>query len=335
VKRILVSRTDRIGDLVLSTPLIETLKRSYPDSRISFLVNDKTEELLRNDPLVDEVICYRTRSFLSLLRRLREFQVAIVLYPTFTIAFLCWLSRIRLRVGTAYRFYSFFFNRKVYEHRKHCEIHEAEYNMNLLEPLGVERSRVKPRVCLTEVERDWARRTLREMGTKESIVALHPGGGGSSRRWSEESFGRLADALVDRGFEVLLTGGEGEEGLVGRVVSKMRSSPISMVGEASLLQLAALFTMCRALVTNSTGPMHLAASCGVPVVGIFCPISACSPRRWGPLGEKTRVVIPDVPACKRCTMSKCRYFDCMDRIDPEEVAGEVENLLEDLGEGES
>jgi heptosyltransferase-2 len=329
VKRILVSRTDRIGDLVLSTPLIETLKRSYPDSRISFLVNEQTEELLRNDPLVDEVICYRARSFLSLLHRLRRFQVVIVLHPTFGVAFLCWLSRIRLRVGTAYRFYSFFFNRKVYEHRKHCEVHEAECNMNLLKPLGIERSPVKPRVCLADAERDWARRTLRKLGAGESIVALHPGSGGSSRRWSEESFSRLADVLVDRGFEVLLTGGKGEEGLVGRVGSRMKSSPIKMVGEASLLQLSALFTMCRALVTNSTGPMHLAASCGVPVVGIFCPIAACSPSRWGPLGEKTRVVMPDVPTCKKCTMSKCRYYDCMDRVEPEQVAGELENLLEE------
>lgn len=332
MKRILVSRTDRIGDLVLSTPVFETLKKFYPDCYLGVLVNEKTEILLQHNPWVDETICYKPRTFFRLISRLRKFEVVIVLYPVFTIAFLCWLSRIRLRIGTAYRFYSFFFNQKVKEHRKYCNMHEAEHNMSLLKPLRIEESCVTPRVWFSEVDREWATQRLKELGVKGTIAVLHPGSGGSSRRWSEMNFSILGDMLAEKGFDVLLTGGKGEEDLVEQVVSRMKSFPLRIVGETTLLQLAAILTMCRVLVTNSTGPMHLAASCGIPVIGIFCPIAGCSPQRWGPLGENTKVLIPDVPACKNCVGSRCVYYDCMNLLEPERVMREVEELLTNVEE---
>jgi ADP-heptose:LPS heptosyltransferase len=133
---------------------------------------------------------------------------------------------------------------------------------------------------------------------------------------------------------VLLTGSEEEGALIDHVTSRMRSSPIKVVGETGLLQLAALFTMCKVLITNSTGPMHLAASCEIPVIGIFCPIAGCSPQRWGPLGKNTRVLIPDVPVCQRCVGRRCEHYDCMNLIEPETVLREVQKLLMNLEEGE-
>lgn len=327
MRKILVSRTDRIGDLILSTPVFETLKNSYPDCHLTALVTETTQELLKYNPWVDDTISYKPAEFFRLIRRLRKFEVAIILHPTFTIAFLCWISRVKLRIGTAYRAYSFFFNRRVYEHRKDCKLHEAEYNMNLLKPLGIEGYPVRPRVWISEAERKWARQRLEELGRKRMIAALHPGSGGSSRRWGEANFARLGEILAENGFDVLLTGGKGEERLIERVISQMNFFPPRIVGEADLLQLAAIFTQCAVLVTNSTGPMHLAASCGVPVIGIFCPIAGCSPERWGPLGEHTKVLIPDVPTCKRCVGNQCEYYDCMDRLKPEMVMVEVEKLL--------
>lgn len=334
MKSILVSRTDRIGDLILSTPVFETLKKSYPDCHLGVLVNEGTEELLRHSPWVDEIICYKLSNFFQLIRTLRKFEVAIILYPLFTIAFLCWLSRIKLRIGTAYRYYSFFFNRKVKQHRKYCRTHEAECNVKLLRPLGIERSSITPRIWFSKAEREWARQRLKELRARGMIAALHPGSGGSSRRWSEENFATLGDILSENGFEVLLTGSVKETELIEHIISRMKSSPIKVVGETSLLRLAALFTLCKVLITNSTGPMHLAASCEIPVIGIFCPIAGCSPQRWAPLGRNTGVLIPDVPVCQKCVLRRCEHYDCMNLITPEMVLRKVQQLLIDSEEGD-
>ncbi len=327
MKKILISRTDRIGDLLLSTPVFQSLKKAHPKSHLAVMVTDTTRELLKNDPHVDEIICFRPRDYITLVRRLTDFDVAIVLYPTFAVALLCWLARIKLRIGTAYRVYSFLFNRRVREHRKVCAKHEAEYNMSLLEPLEVQTQPPDPVLRLADEEVAWAKARFAELGVEGAVVALHPGSGGSSRRWGDAGFSRLGDLLCREGFTVLLTGGDDEVELVSDVADGMECEPLTIVGEASLLQLAAVYTRCAALVTNSTGPMHMAAASGIPVVGIFCPIAGCSPRRWGPLGDHARVLIPDVPTCRQCTGTRCEYHDCMDMVLPEDVLKEVKSLV--------
>jgi len=331
VKRILVCRTDRIGDLILSTPVFEAVKKAYPNCHLGVLVKETTEELLRHNPWIDETIRYRPRELFQLVHQLRKYELTIVLYPTFVIALLCWFARIPVRIGTGYRFYSFLFNRRVHEHRKDCRKHEAEYNMNMLKPLGIT-GPIKPCVWISDKEREWATQRTQNV-EKGNIVAVHPGSGGSSRPWNSPYFGRLADLLQESGFRVLLTAGRGEEELQKQVLSSMTSSPAATVDDADLLQLAAVFERCELLITNSTGPMHLAASCGVPVIGIFCPIKGCTPRRWGPVGDNSRVLIPDVPACDRCVGRRCTYYDCMDTIEPERVLEEVKGLITQIGRG--
>ncbi len=142
-KNILIVRTDRIGDLILTLPLAGLIKKQYPNSKVSFLVRDYTKNLVRNHPFVDEVIVLKESNGnvplfenVNIIKQ-KKFDTCIVVYPRFKISLIVFLSGIKNRIGTGYRWYSFLFNQKVYEHRKNAERHELEYNVNLLEKLGI------------------------------------------------------------------------------------------------------------------------------------------------------------------------------------------------------
>ena len=144
LRSFLLVRTDRIGDVMLSTPVATSLKSVVPEARISLLCSRATAIIGERNPDIDTIINYDSdsgivRPFLELRKELRSkaFDCVVVIHPTFRLALLMWSAGIRVRIGTGYRFYSWLFNRKHYEHRKVSEKHESEYNINLLETIGV------------------------------------------------------------------------------------------------------------------------------------------------------------------------------------------------------
>ncbi len=333
VKKILLVRTDRIGDVVLSLPMLPMLKRKYPSAKISVMVRPYTKELVDGHSNVDEVILWdETHTFAEYVSRLRRqrFDVAIVPYPRFRIALLLFLSGILTRVGTGYRWYSFLFTHRVFEHRKDAQRHEAEYNLNLLTAIGIDRIsrpefefRIPP-----EAEQTVARMLAAEK--VERFAVLHAGSGGSARDWSPEKFAQLGDALSRQlGLSVVLTGGNNESDLVRSVAEKMERPPVNVCGKFSLKELGALFRRAAVFVSNSTGPLHIAAMCGTPVAAFYPPIVQCSPVRWGPFTEKKKIFTADNRVCPLCTGGACRSSVCMDQITVEQVVAGIQELLHD------
>jgi len=143
VKNILIVRTDRIGDVVLSLPMAEIIKKHYTYCKVSFLVRDYTKEILSNNPSIDETIILQEKNGkIKLSANCKEissknFDACIVVNPTFVVALILFFSGIKLRIGTGYRWYSFLFNSKVFEHRKYAEKHELEFNVNMLQKIGI------------------------------------------------------------------------------------------------------------------------------------------------------------------------------------------------------
>jgi heptosyltransferase-3 len=319
---ILIVRTDRIGDVVLSLPMIAVLRRRFPSARVSMLLREYTRELAEGQGL-DRILLYDRggvpKPFFRMLRELRaqRFDLVIVSYPTFRLTSLIFASGIPLRVGTGYRWYSMLFNKRVYEHRKTAEKHELEYNLSLLSALGVEaEENVVPVLSLAENHHAAAQQVLDEwqIGAAEQIVVLHPGSGGSARDWSPEKFGQLARRLHADGYTVVVTGGPGEKTLVQRVALAAGGNLRQLVGRLSLRELAAFLRRAELVVANSTGPLHLAAAVGTPVVGLYPPILACSPKRWGPYTDKRAILVPDPEQCPRCKGGACQGNDCMETI---------------------
>ena len=335
-KNILIVRTDRIGDLVLTLPLAGLIKEHYPDCKVSFLVRDYTKSIVNNHSFIDEVIILKnvdgkTGFFDNLhIIKAKKFDACIVVYPTFVIALVIFFSGIRNRIGTGYRWYSFLFNQKVYEHRKNAEKHELEFNVNLLEKL-----KIKNNVDETNVNYDLK---VDESGLKivfqiladekidlqKPIIIVHPGSGGSSIDLPVNRFAELVKKLEDENYQILLTGNKNEIEVCDKIKTSDRVK--NLAGKFNLEELTALISKSVMFISNSTGPLHIAAALGKFTVGFYPKIISCSKERWGPYTNKKLVYEPQID-CKNCTHEQCEKLNCMDSINIGKVYGDIKNVL--------
>jgi heptosyltransferase-3 len=332
---ILIARTDRIGDVVLTLPLVRVLRKEFPEARISFLVRTYTKEIVEGQPGINRVVLYDTpggvKPFFSMLSEFRQakFDAAVVAFPRFRLALLLWLARVPDRVGSGYRWYSFLFSKRVYEHRKTAQRHEFEYNLSLLRSLGCTvPTGIVPSIEVAEPAKRTASAEMKRLGLpgRNPLALLHPGSGGSARDWSPQNFGLLARALCDAGWDVVVTGASGEEALVCEVVERSGGTARSSVGVLTLNELAAFIKLSRLFVSNSTGPLHIAAAVGTPVIGFYPSIVACSPNRWGPITEEKVIFVPDRTRCSLCKGGPCRASVCMDQISVQDVVAAALHL---------
>ncbi len=338
--KFLVARTDRMGDVLLSLPVLEAIRSAFPESHVTIMVSPYTRDVLANHPYLDDIIIddhegvHRgVGGFLGLIRSIRrqKFDVSVLLHPTFRLALILFLSGIRYRIGTGYRLYQMLFNRKIYQHRKKNLRHESDYDMDMLEPLGIKTQTALPKVYLSKGEENLADRILEDFGIKEDdiLFAIHPGSGNSSLNLPVKKYAQVADILIEeKQAKVIITGSDDEEGLASLMEGCMRNKPINLAGRTNLRQLASLLKRVHVLISNSTGPMHLSAALGTPTVAVFCPVFAAGPIRWGPRGDGHEVILPPVPICSKCKPRSCPHYDCMEKIKPEEILRRVDLILQ-------
>jgi ADP-heptose:LPS heptosyltransferase len=333
----LVFRTDKIGDLVLSLPVAEALKEARPGARVAFVVSPGTSEIARACPFIDDVIDFdeahrSVPAILELARALKaaEARTAVFLRPTFAGALAARIARVPARVGTSYRYYSLLFNRRVREHRRQAERHEIDYNLGVLAAAVELKSRAyTPKMVVPAASRDYAARALAQMGLRrKSFVIIHPGSAGSARNLPAKSFARLADIVEGRlRIDTLVTAGPADAEAVREMTCSRKIRSRTLIGAPSLLDLAGVLAEACVFISGSTGPMHVAAAVGTPTISFFSPARTSSPRRWQPTGAIKHVIMPPVPECPRCVGSRCEYFDCMERIDVDQVVRSTETLL--------
>jgi lipopolysaccharide heptosyltransferase II len=334
-ERFLVIRTDRVGDVVLSTPVLETMKSHFPESHLAMMVSSYAADVVKNNPNLDDVIiddrddCHKgIRGFFMLVKEIkgRKFDVGILLRPTFRLSLLLFFAGIKYRIGTGYRFYQIFFTQKIYVHRKVNLHHETEYNLDLLRPLGIRAQKIIPKVYLSSEEEKFAHQILDEFKIvpEDVVVVIHPGSGNSSLNLPAKRFAQVAEKLVEKvNAKIIFTGIEKEKVLVDFIKNNMEHTAIDITGRTNLRQLAAILKNCDVVVANSTGPMHLAVALGTPTVAIFCPIFAAGPIRWGPYGEGNEVILPPVPVCFKCKPKSCPHYNCMEKIGAEQIVSKV------------
>ncbi len=342
IKNILLVRTDRIGDVVLSLPCASFLKRAMPGVKITFLAREYTAPLVRMSPAVDEVLSDDSNDSawqLAVKLRSSRFDAAVLLHPTARLAQALWLARIPVRVGTAYRLYSILLNRRVRQHRKYSLQHELMHNLDLVAQglkLGYPtrdelRTIYAPRIIVPEdqIKSSLAKAQIEE---RRSYIVVHPGSGGSAMDWPLESFAQLIDQLSPGGmgngkWRIVVTLGPGEELLKEKIISQLRAEPIWVAG-LSLPELAAVVSQAKLVIANSTGPLHIATAVGTRVIGLYCPIVPCHPKRWGPYGEGHAVIMPDPDkVCESCLGTKCSQYDCMRSIPVAKVLEQARRML--------
>ena len=321
-KNILVVRNDRLGDLVLALPAATVLKRRYPEAKVTYLVSKNTAALIPFAQDIDEALTDPGKDVFELAGMLRayRFDAVVLLHPTLRLAAALRLAGIPVRAGTAYRWYSLLFNRRVKQHRKQNAKHEMEYNLDLVyqglgfQPAAGERYPAPVLTVPVELKEQLAREYSRD------FTLIHPGCSGSSKPWPLESFAKLADGIQKAGGRAVISLGPQELGLKASL-KKHLMADVGWAENLPLKDLAALISLAKVLVTNNTGPLHVAAAVGTKVIGLYCP--TCQLKRWGPYGEGHSVIRPPAGSCQKCSGQECPEYDCMEKITVEEVLAKV------------
>lgn len=340
MRRILVTRTDRLGDVILTAPVLEHIKKTVPDCFLGFMVRPETAGAVRYDPNVDELIIYdklgKQKGFWSsvwfsrTLRRFR-FDTALVMHPTNRAHLLVFLAGIPNRIGYNRKFQGVL-TKKV-EHFKQCgSKHEIDYNFEMLSKAGfdVKDHPARPRVYTSEREERTIDSILEKEGVADGFFVFHPGASCPSKRWPAKHFRALAgifNKLYKR--DIVIVGQDVFSEQTAEILK--RSFPESvkdLTYRLSVEELAEILKRCALFVSNDSGPVHLASAAGVPVISIFGRKDpGLSPDRWRPVGSKSRYIHEDA-GCTKCKAHECeKGFLCLNKVSAEKVADIASQLI--------
>ena len=334
VESILVIRLYFIGDVLLSTPVIEALGRRFPDARLTVLVKKRCGDILTGNPYVDEVMVYDNvdhyHSPLWIWRlarelRRRRFSLSVDLTGDQRSSWMVLAADPAFRVGVNHAGMGFLLDRRT---PYRATGHVVDHLLTTVESLGATLSAPAPRMYLTDEERAAAGALLADVGVDagSGVLALSPGANWPFRRWRPERFGELAALARERlGLASVVLGSSDDAGLAEAAVASSSGAAVSLAGRTSPRGLAAVLEEARAFVGSDSGPMHIAAAVGTPVIGLFGPNT---PERFGPRGAPSRVLWKRF-ACSPCSQKKCVRPNgtCMDAITVGEVLHALESLL--------
>lgn len=340
--RVLVVQTSFLGDTVLTLPLLSEIKRRFSHAKLSLLCTPLARELLAGHPAIDEIIVdekrQTDRGWMGLWRkaellRSKEFTMALCPHKSFRSGILLFLARIPFRVGFAQSKSAFLFHVRV---NRNTARHDVERNLSILEGLGIPTEECE-RIFDLPITADTRESVIRQfqslgLDTSRMLIGLHPGSVWPTKRWSAEGFAQLMRMLKKRfPCEILLFGGPEDAEVVTKVQNLCGGHGVSLVNRVALRELPAAMSFCKALITNDSGPMHIAVAEGVPVIAVFC---ATTPALgFYPYSSKAVVLGKDLQ-CRPCSSHGGRRCplgteDCINLIGAEQVCQAVERLLDE------
>ena len=340
-QKILLVQTAFIGDVILTTPLIKAVKKKFSNSKLSVLLIPETEELLKNNPYVDDVIVYDKRSqekslhaFFQLVNQIRQakFDIALVPHRSYRSSFLVFLSKIRERIGFDKNQANFFLTKKVIYQKNW---HEIDRNLSLIQANGLKSEEKLPELFPDRNNYAKVENFLSEnkISSNDKIVAIAPGSTWATKRWLPEGFAKVADWLIQKEkAKVVLIGGKEDEKLANSIGNLMQTKPVVACGKLSLLDSAALLSKCKLLLANDTAPVHIAVAMKTPVVEIYG--STVPAFGFYPYGVGHLIIERNL-SCRPCGIhghQKCPlgHFKCMKEISAEEVFNTVAKKLKEI-----
>jgi heptosyltransferase-2 len=348
--RILIRATNWIGDSVMTMPAVQRIRELAPTAHITMLCPGKLIDLWRHNPYINDLIPFGRKLDINELRR-RQFDIAIIFPNSFRSAWECKRAGIPRRIGFGGHCRRFLLTDIVHEPRAEraryenrsvdgktfrvkvfrSTRHQSERYLDIVAYLDGNRDPAPPRVRLAIEEMPALNKFLRDDG--RPVVAINAGAEyGPAKRWPAERFAQTAikvTELVD--VRWLIIGGRDDVEISREIETRLReaklaeSSIVNIAGKTTLLDLCALLRYCKVLLTNDTGPMHIAAALGTPTVSIW---GSTSPELTGPLSPRS-VIIREPVECSPCFLRKCPIdFRCMERI---QVGTVVKAVLKQLG----
>lgn len=319
-----LSRTDSIGDVVLTLPMAGFIKMHFPQCRILFLGRSYTMNIVALSKHVDEFINYDAVEAMDTAAQIAfiksfEADVFIHVFPKKQIAKLAKAAGVPLRVGTTNRIFHWLYcNKLISLSRKNSPLHESQLNLKLLSFLEVSTD-----VGLQQIPAHYGFTKIPELSHElETLidkrrynVILHPKSKGSAKEWGLANFEKLIALLPEEKFKIFVSGTK-EDGLLLKTFLEQNTRVTNMTGKLTLAEFTAFINHCEALVAASTGPLHVAAALGKTAIGLFSPKRPIHPGRWMPIGEKAKYLVYD-ENCQLCAGGK--NCDCITKITPQQV----------------
>lgn len=321
----LISRTDSIGDVILTLPMAGVLKSIYPDSMIMFLGKTYTKPIVDCCSYVDKFLNWDTIKLQKKSDQIYTFQkekidAFIHVFPSKEIAKLAKKSKIPIRIATSHRFYNWFYcNKLIKFSRKKSTLHEAQLNIKLIECLGAnsfyEIDQLNNNIRIKAKDITTPEYSLIDK-TKFNLI-LHPKSNASAREWGIENFNKLISLLPQEDYNIFISGTKQEGDLIREsVINSNKEKVHDLTGLFSLEEFISFINKSDALIAASTGPLHIASVLGINALGIYPPIRPMHPGRWKPIGGNTKVFCKD-KVCSKCRKTKICL--CMKSISPEEI----------------
>ena len=288
INRILIIRLAPLGETVLTTPVIRALRHHFREAHIAYMVAPTREDLVSANPHLNEVLTYQA-SVPKLIYQIarRQFQMAVILQPTFRLVLHTFLARIPLRVG---------FETNTGGKRllsiavpNNTSQHETQRYLDVVRALGVEITDDEPEVFIDSEGKAWIDNFLKieKLDNGKPIIGLNPGAATVYRRWDALNFAALGDRLHKTyNAHIIITTGPREGELADQVAQQMSHSPV-IVNQATPMQLAALLQRCNLYISNDTGPMHLSTAVKTPTIALF---GASNLTQWAPPWDKHAVI---------------------------------------------
>lgn len=299
-KNILIVRTDRMGDVVLTIPAIRALDKAFPSARISLWVDPSTMDLVEGLPFIDELIAEESASgcgsffrHVAALRK-KKFDLAIIYHTKKHTSMACCLAGIPRRLGYKNSKCGFLLTQPVVDERHLGTKHEAEYCMDLLKAIGVQGGSLALEVALHKDAEAWAERFFIDNKlTERPVVAIHPSASCPTRFWPIDSYADLATRIVKQlKVPIIIVGKENVRPAAAKISARAGSGVIDLTGRTSLAQLTSILKRCSLLISNDSGPVHVGAAVGIPVISLFLRSQpGINPLRWRPLGDHSILLL--------------------------------------------
>jgi heptosyltransferase-2 len=335
-KNIIVRMPNWVGDMVMATPVLSDLRKAFPDAKITAMCKVPLSELLEEDDEVDEIFCFsKTSAFSrhsdrkSIVEKLQngKYDLGIVLTNSLSSAWWFWQGKVENRLGFDTKGRKFLLTHPVSFPENVSSQHLVTTYKMLLAPLGIPVSDTPPRIFVSDKELQLAKTLLKQHGVQDhhTIVGINPGATyGSAKCWLPERFRDITKRLLeDKNLFVVYFGDQATASLVKEICQGLSARVVNLAGLTSLRELAALLTFCDVLLTNDSGPMHIAAALGTPIVALF---GSTSQKITGPY--RTGIVIQKHVECSPCYQRTCPIdFRCMKKIEADEVYSQIIQVL--------
>ena len=344
---ILIVKLSAIGDVIHTLPALNAIRNYYPNANITWLVEEDAAPLVQGHKALDRVIVSRRKRWLRALRSLSflntgheilgfiralrdtRYDMILDFQALLKSGILIAIARGRRKIGFG----------KGLDHMEHSyiflneripavdmEIHALSRGMMLLHAVGIPTNEVDYKLPVTKHDRKKIDELMKQHGINgiTSLIAINPVAKWETKLWPNKKFAKLADRLIDQyDMKIVFTGGVKDCLVIQSIMSFMKGRAINFAGKTTLTELAALYEKAALVISTDTGPMHLAAATGTPVVALFGPTA---PLRTGPYGTGHQVITAGLE-CSPCFKRRCETTNCMHQISIGQVLNGVQKVL--------